>query len=69
MIRKLFILISITLFASPLSLFAHDGHGFFSGGEITHYLTSPFHVLPVLCIVCIGAWYVLKNRKVNQPDS
>ncbi|MCO6479114.1 MAG: hypothetical protein J5I94_20935 [Phaeodactylibacter sp.] len=47
---------SSALLSLPLATQAHDGHGFFQGHELAHYLTSAEHAIP---LILVGAAVVL----------
>lgn len=50
MFRKV-LLLAPALLSLPLISQAHDGHGFFHGNELAHYLSSPGHAIPLLLVV------------------
>ena len=59
-------LLALLLSLAPALTFAHDGHGFFYGHELAHYLTSPAHVIPVAIAVAITAVLLFRRYKRAQ---
>ena len=57
------------------STYAHPGHGETSGHSFLHYLTEPFHALPLLAVIAITlsviVYFVLarKRKQVFTPRS
>ena len=61
----------LTLFAmilSPWIAFGHDGHGIFNGSRLEHYLTSPEHILWMIPVLALLAFYVKKKIFENQKQ-
>jgi hydrogenase/urease accessory protein HupE len=65
----------LTMFAAiiPSVALAHPGHD--GGhdltwdfvGEVIHYLTSPYHLVPVVAFGAVGgAWLCMRNRKTAR---
>ncbi|MCB0578534.1 MAG: hypothetical protein KDD10_04400 [Phaeodactylibacter sp.] len=55
--------LSTALLSLPLIAQAHDGHGFFHGHELAHYLSSPGHAIPIaLAVVALAALLVYRKR-------
>lgn len=57
---------SLFLVAAPMALFAHDGHGAFSGGDIAHYLTSPGHAIPLVAVAAVAYFVIRRARKAAR---
>ena len=61
MLNKIKISFAFLLFCLPFLAQAHEGHGTFEGGSLSHYLASPMHVIPVIAFVAIGAYFLYKK--------
>ncbi|MCB0586855.1 MAG: hypothetical protein KDD06_16225 [Phaeodactylibacter sp.] len=64
MFRKALFL-SSALMSTPLITQAHDGHGFFHGNELAHYITSAEHAIP-LALVVAAAVLLISYQKWSQ---
>ena len=68
MFRKAFLL-PVALISLPLITQAHDGHGFFHGTELAHYLSSPGHAVPLVLVVAASvALIVYRKRSREERD-
>jgi hypothetical protein len=61
MLNKMKISFASLLLCLPFLAQAHEGHGVFEGSSLSHYLTSPMHVIPVVAFVAIGAYFLYKK--------
>lgn len=65
-------LAALTLAFSPLTLFAHGGHGVFHGHELAHYLLSPIHLIPsliILSVIVLFGYNRYLKRKAQKQRS
>ena len=61
MLNKIKISVASLLICLPFLAQAHEGHGAFTGGSLSHYLASPLHIIPVVAFVVIGAYFLYKR--------
>lgn len=61
MLNKLKISFASLMLCLPFLAEAHEGHGVFNGGSLSHYLASPMHILPVIAVVAIGVFFIYKR--------
>ncbi len=61
MLSRIKISFASLLLCLPFLAQAHEGHGTFSGGSLSHYLASPLHIIPVVAFVAIGAYFLYKK--------
>ena len=60
--------LSILFLMLPLISSAHEGHDFFHGNELAHYLTSPMHSVPLTLAVIAGFWMYFKRKKTQRTN-
>lgn len=61
--KKLIALLAILI---PVSIYAHPGHGTGNGMDLAHYLTSPLHLMTILCVVSIVVYWYKKRHQTSD---
>lgn len=64
--KKLLLVLSALV---PATVFAHEGHGFFNGHSLAHYLGSAEHSIPLVAIVALGVFFAFRNYKRTAQKS
>ncbi|MCB0559166.1 MAG: hypothetical protein H6573_02285 [Lewinellaceae bacterium] len=59
-------LLLVALMSLPLISQAHDGHGFFHGSELAHYLSSPGHAVPLVLVVAASVALILYRKRSRE---
>jgi hypothetical protein len=65
MLNKIKISFAFLLLCLPFLAQAHGGHGTFEGSSLSHFMTSPLHIIPVVAFLAIGAFYLYRKTIVK----
>lgn len=52
---------------SPVTIFAHPGHGNHNAQSILHYIATPTHLLPLILVVGFVV-FILVKRSLNKSE-
>jgi hypothetical protein len=61
--KKLIALLAILI---PVSIHAHPGQGSGNGMDLAHHLTSPLHLMTLLCVVSIVVYWYKKTHQTSD---